>query len=606
MSDYVRNLKSQIFDACKRAAQNSQQESERHIRDKNKHTEHRTFKKGDKVLILLPKNGNNLFMRYQGPYEVITSQCNNNYLCCVKGRNKLYHANLLKKYFARTPEAPHGNVTPTANCAYIHEEYPEKEAPVEFFQVTRKEFPAHASINQDLTADRYQDVKELLECFDATFTDIPGKTNVVEHEIRLVDNTPFRIRQYPIPFHATDAVDKEIDNMIAAGIVRSSTSPYCSPITVVTKRDQSVRLCLDFRKLNSLTVFDAEPLPTLEELVTKLEGAKFFTKFDLTKGYWQIPLKEECKHYTAFQSNRGLLEFNFMPFGLSTASCSFNRAIRIATKGLKNVVTYFDDVLIFSDTWEKHMLHVHTTLEALEKAGLTVRPSKTSIGYTTIDFLGHTITEGQIKPDTEKTQKIHDLQIPTTKKEVRRVVGLLNYYRRFINSFSELSSPLTELTKKGSPNKIVWSEQCQHTFGELKRLLTSRPVLALPNLNKVFFVQTDASNKAIGAVLMQEIDGCLHPCQYASRKLLEREANYAIIEKECLAIVFALHTFSKYLIMKPFYILSDHKPLSFLKTNKSRNSRLTRWALSIQTFAFTIQHIRGVDNVLSDALSRAY
>ena len=190
----------------------------------------------------------------------------------------------------------------------------------------------------------------MLQGFPDTLSDLPGKTQRIDHTIRLVDGTPFRIKQYPLPVHATDSIGAEIDNMLSSGIIRRSSSPHASSITVVMKKDKTIRLCIDFRRLNSITVFYVEPIPTLDELVSKLNGARYFTKCDLTKGYWQIPLAEESKAYTAFQTSKGLMEFNFMPFGLSTTACTFQKAMIDTLGELDCAVSYFDDVLIFSNT----------------------------------------------------------------------------------------------------------------------------------------------------------------------------------------------------------------------------------------------------------------
>ncbi|GFO17417.1 Pol polyprotein [Plakobranchus ocellatus] len=412
------------------------------------------------------------------------------------------------------------------------------------------------------------------------------------------------MKQYPLPVHAMDEVDKEINFMLESGIISKSTSPYASPITVVMKKDGAIRLCLDFRKLNKITIFDAQPIPTLDELLRKMKGAKFFTKYDLTKGYWQIPMDEDSKTYTAFQTTQGLMEFNYMPFGLSTAACTFQRAMLDTLGKLPFVVSYFDDVLIFSKSWEEHLEHIEKTLSALREAGFTVKPSKTIEGCEHINFLGHIVGEGQLKPDENKTEKIRNLKVPTTKKEVRSVLGLPNYYRRFVHNFSAIAQPLTEVMKKSSPNKIVWTPECQESWDAIKKCLTSEPILKVPDPSKPFVVQTDASNKAIAGTFLQQHEGTLHPCFYASRILKDRERNYAIIELEMLAIIFALDKFSKYLLMKPFLIQTDHAPLSFLKENKSKNARLIRWALAIQQYSFSVQHIKGSNNVLSDTLSR--
>ncbi|GFR69192.1 Pol polyprotein [Elysia marginata] len=313
-------------------------------------------------------------------------------------------------------------------------------------------------------------------------------------------------------------------------------------------------------------------------------------------------MAENSKAYTAFQTSRGLMEFNYMPFGLSTAACTFQKAMIDTLGRLDFFASYFDDILIFSHTWQEHVSHVKETLQTLKDAGFTVKPSKTTVGCTSIEFLGHVIEAGIVRPDQTKTEKIRNLKIPTSKKELRSVLGLLNYYRRFIPHFSAIAQPLTDLTKKTSPNKNAWTHKCQKSFDELKLALTSEHILRVPDIQP-FIVQADASNKAIGCVLLQEHEGTLLPCCFAARRLLDREVNYAIIEKECLAIVFALQKFSHYLL-QPFIVQSDHRPLSFLKQNKSRNARLMRWALSIQQYSFSVQHIKGINNVVSDALSR--
>ena len=325
----------------------------------------------------------------------------------VKSEKKLktYHANLLKKFEERQPLPPHDTILPHAAVSFIKEDNDESESNIEFLRVSQKEFPSDVWVDDKLSPNQQNEVTDLLQGFSETLSDLPGRTRCIEHKIRVVDDTPFRIRQYPLPVHATDAVDTEVDNMLASGIIRRSSSPYASPITVVMKKNNTIRLCIDFRKLNSITVFDAEPIPTLEELLSRLKGAKYFTKCDLTKGYWQIPLAEDCKKYTAFQTSRGLMEFNYMPFGLSTAACTFQKAMTDTLGELDCVVSYFDDVLIFSKTWNEHMCHIKKVLKTSQDAGFTIKPSKTCVGCTEIDFLGHIIGTNQIRPDPAKSEK---------------------------------------------------------------------------------------------------------------------------------------------------------------------------------------------------------
>ena len=555
-------------------------------------------------MILLPKNNSKIYHNYQGPFQIINKK-GDNYFFKINDNIRCYHANLLKTWYDRKPS---DNTIKLATLAFIpmskEEELEEKEANIEYLINKSTQSFKDIKLDENLTPIQKSDIRDILSKFQNTLTDIPGRTNVLEHDIRLTDTTPFKVHQYPTPFRAKDAIEKEIETMLEQDIIRPSSSPYCSPITVVAKPDGSIRLCIDFRKLNSVTIFDNEPIPQMDEMVTRITKAKYFTKLDLTKGYWQIPLKENCKQYTAFQTSLGLMEFNYLPFGLSTAAPTFQRAMNKVLGHLKFVASYFDDVLIFSETWNDHLEHIRETLETLRKANLTAKPSKCHIGFRTINFLGHIVGKGNIKPDPIKTEKILNLTRPKTKKDVRKICGLINYYRKFIPFFSHKIAPLTSLLKKENPNQIVWNEDCEIAFEEIKHALASDPILAIPDLNKEFIVRADASSKAIGAVLLQKHNDILKPCYYISRKLLERECNYPIIEKECLAIVFALHHFSKYLLMNSFIIQSDHKPLTFLKMNKTKNARLLRYALSLQPFAFKVEPIKGTENCISDILSR--
>ncbi|GFN91181.1 reverse transcriptase [Plakobranchus ocellatus] len=312
----------EITDSCKIAAETAKNQLRSYREARSDHRRYREFTKGDKVLILLPQGGNNLFMKYQGPYKIDGVAQNNNYIFTMRNGKRTYHANILKKYEEKEPSPPLQPVVENACTGFVrHEEY--EEIGIIMLEPERKEYPKDVAISENLTPQQNKEARELLQTFADTLSDIPGKTERVEHKIRLTDETPFRMKQYPLPVHAMDEVDKEINFMLESGIISKSTSPYASPITVVMKEDGAIRLCLDFRKLNKITIFDAEPIPTLNELLGKMKGTKVFTKCDLTKGYWQIPMHEDSKAYKAFQTTQGLMEFNYMPFGLSTAACTF-------------------------------------------------------------------------------------------------------------------------------------------------------------------------------------------------------------------------------------------------------------------------------------------
>lgn len=394
--------------------------------------------------------------------------------------------------------------------------------------------------------------------------------------------------------------------MIDMDIIEPSESPYASSIVVAKKSDGSNRICIDYRNLNKVTIFDAEPMPDLEEIMTKISQSRFFSKIDLCKGYWQIPMRPKDRDLTSFLTPDGLYKFKVMPFGMSNSPATFNRLMRKVLKDLKHTVCFLDDILIHTDSFEEHLLELKRVLGRLRQGNLTAKPSKCEIGQTQLLYLGHIIGEGILKPAIEKLKAVEDAPRPSTKKEVRSFLGLLGYYRKFVPNFATVAAPLSDLTKKGVPNKFEWKQECENAFKTLKSMLLSSPILRLPDLSKSFILRTDASNHGVGAVLMQIHDGKKYPVAYASRKLIEREQRYSVIEKECLAIVWALQKFQAYLYGRLFTIETDHQPLVHLQKARVLNSRLMRWSLFLQSYNFIAEVIKGSENIGADFLSRHF
>ena len=370
------------------------------------------------------------------------------------------------------------------------------------------------------------------------------------------------------------------------------------------KKDGTNRFCIDFRKLNKVALFDPEPVPSVENLMVKVGEGRIYTKLDLSKGYWQlpIPVEERCK--TAFATHNGLYQFKVMPFGVVNASAVFTRMMRRLLQGLSNVVSYIDDVLIFSVDWQSHVKVVREVLQRLRNAGLTARPTKCCFGFPTVEFLGHTVSEGVLRPQSEKVEKILDAVVPRTKKEIRSFMGLVGYYSKFVPNLAAIAAPLTDLTKSSKPNKVEWGEPQDRAFLTLKSRLASGPILRLPDFDKPFILRTDASDVGIAAVLMQEWDGVKHPISFASRKLQPREIAYSTIEKECLALVWAVEKFQMYLYGAEFVLETDHHPLAHIMKAKMKNNRVMRWALCLQPFRFVVKAIKGSENYGADFLSR--
>lgn len=510
---------------------------------------------------------------------------------------------MLKKYFHRNLDPTEGGLHSAAVSVLQMEDSPETDVTVMPTYLQEEDWK-DVQLGKNLDEEKHQAMKELLQHYPDVLTDVPGRTNLVTYKIEMSNPEVIRTKPYPVPYNLQTEVDKEINNMLAAGVIENSNSSYSSPILVVPKKDGKYRLCLDFRKLNKLVKFDAEPMGDPESIFAKLGESKYFSKIDLTKGYWQVALEEGSKKYTAFSTPSGLYQFTVLPFGLATAPAVFNRLIRKVFAGMENVETFLDDILIHSKTWKEHCQTVNVVLDKLRQAGLTARPSKCEIGKTNLEYLGHVVGEGKLKPISDKVKDILAIPTPTTKKEVRSFLGLSGYYRRYIPDYATIAAPLTDLTRKNSPNRVEWMAEHQHSFEVLKRSLSTAPVLKLVDHSKPFILRTDASGVGLGAVLLQERDDEKWPVAYASRKLTTAEKRYSVVERECLAVVWAVKKFYQFLYGREFTLETDHRPLTYLDSATALNQRLMRWALKLQEFRFTKRYIKGIENVGADLLSR--
>ena len=389
------------------------------------------------------------------------------------------------------------------------------------------------------------------------------------------------------------------------GIVEESHSDWSSPVVLVPKADGSVRFCVDYRKVNAVSKFDAYPMPRIDKLLDRLGTAHFYSTLDLTKGYWQIPLTPLSREKTAFSTPFGLHQLVTLPFGLFGAPATFQRLMdRVLRPHATYAAAYLDDIIIYSNDWPRHLQHLRAVLRSLRRAGLTANPKKCAIGRVEVRYLGFHLGNGQVRPQINKTAAIAACPRPKTKKGVRQFLGLAGYYRRFIPNYSDVTSPLTDLTKKGAPDPVQWTEQCQRAFLEVKAALCGGPLLHSPDFSLPFVLQTDASDRGLGAVLSQEVEGEDRPVLYISRKLSVREGRYSTIEKECLAIKWAVLALCYYLLGCPFTLCSDHAPLQWLHRMKDANARITRWYLALQPFNFMVIHRPGAQMVVADFLSR--
>ena len=566
-----------------------------------------------KVLILLPSTANKLLAEWKGPYKVIEKVSPVDYKVQInKKTEKVFHINMLKAYHERgkgETERKEAIQCLDIMCS-LEDAYDEGNDEIEIMCTptgNQSETVKAVNISAELQMEQQLEVGELVDSFSDVFTDIPGRTEIMTHDVKLKDEKVVFKKPYCLPYALRSKVKEELQSMIESDIIEESNSPWAAPIVCVPKKDKTLRLCVDYRGLNSQTIFDPQPMPKIEEVINRLGKAKYLSKFDLTKGYWQIPLTEKAKEVSAFVTPFGHYQFKVLPFGMVNSAASFVRLIKKVLAGTEEFAdSFIDDIIIFSDSWNLHLVHIKSVLSLLRNAHLTAKPSKCFIGFRQIEFLAHMVGNGEVKPTDEKVKAVREFPAPTTKRKVRSLIGFLNFYRRFIPGFAQKAAPITDLTSKSAPNKVVWKQEHQKAFEELKQAITSFPVLRNPDFEKMFYLQTDSSNRGIGAVLLQVFDGKKMPIMYLSKKLLTREQQYSTIEKECLAIVRAVSVLREYLEGREFVIESDHFPLQWLNKMKGQNQRLLRWSLLLQEFSFKIHHIKGSDNKLADTLSRTF
>lgn len=376
-------------------------------------------------------------------------------------------------------------------------------------------------------------------------------------------------------------------------------------LRLVKKKSGETRLCIDFRKLNSVTKKNVFPLPNLEDCLDALNGNKYFSTLDLASGYWQIEMAEKSKELTAFRTETGHYEFERMPFGLCNAPASFQKLVNALFTGLNGIhlQVFMDDICLATKDWSSHLELLSEVFRLLREANLKLKPTKCTFGSNKVIFLGHELSEKGIRQDPNKFVAIQNLPAPRDLTELKRVLGLFGYYRRFVPNYSILAEPMTRLLKKNT--KFSWQAEQESAMKLLKESLKKNQALAHYNYKDPVAVRTDASGIGIAAILLQRQDGEWNLISCCSRRLTPAESNYAISELEALAIVYALHKWRNYLLGIKFTILTDHCALCALKSKKLNSPRLHRWALLLSEFDFQIKYVKGNLRKDVDCLSRA-
>lgn len=465
--------------------------------------------------------------------------------------------------------------------------------------VTSSSMRAMFFMPEEFVGDNIRVVRDFPDVFPEELPGMPPDREV-EFVIDLLPGTaPISKRPYRMAVEELKELKKQLTELQEAGYIRPSSSPWGAPVLFVQKKDGSQRMCVDYRSLNDVTVKNKYPLPRIEDLFDQMRGARVFSKIDLRSGYHQMKIRPSDIPKTAFSTRYGLYEFTVMSFGLTNAPAYFmNLMNKVFMEYLDRfVVVFIDDILIYSGNESDHEQHLRLVLQ-LRDNQLYAKFSKCEFWIDKVSFLGHIISNGGIAVDPAKVKEIMEWRVRTTVTEIRSFLGLVGYYRRFIEGFSKIAKPMTSLLEKG--REFKWDEKCQESFDQLKERLMSPPVLIMPDLQKGFDIYCYACGQGLGCVLMQEG----HVIAYASRQLRKHELNYPTHDLELAAVVHALKIWRHYIMGTKCQVYTDHKSLKYIFTQKDLNLRQRRWLELIKDYDLEIHYHPGKANLVADALSR--
>ncbi len=544
----------------------------------------RVFEVGAKVMYRIPGRLNKLSDSWDGPFVVLQRVGEVNYRIAREGsrkNSKVVHVNVLKKFnelhVCRVDVVVEGDDHP--KCVLLDE-----------FEGYVKE-----------------DMDDLLSQFSDVFSSQPGNTSVTEISIDTGDRGPVVSAPYSVPLGIRDQVKDEIDSLVSAGIIERCESAWASPLVPVRKPDGSIRLCVDYRRVNFITMPEPYFIPSLDEMMELVGSGQVISKVDLAKGFHQVAVKEEDQDKTAFICPFGKFRYLRMPFGLRNAPSVFQRLMDTVLADCREFSrVYIDDVIVVSHDWISHLSDLKKLFSTLRAAGLTCKLSKCSFGRKHLEFLGHRIGSGSISVPEARVKAIRDHPRPVTRKQLRSFLGLIGFYRRFVKYFHKWSVLLTPHASRELSGVVPWSEEMGEAFIALCNSLSSSLLLCVPKCDDTFSLECDASACGIGSVLYVHRNDEKLPVAFFSRQLRGAQTRYSAQELEGLALVESIRHFAYYLYGRRFTVVTDHRVLVNLKEEKQLNRRLYRWSLILSEFDFEIVYRRGRDNVVADCLSRCY
>lgn len=628
---YLTELRERLEAASEYASQCCIAEQNKYVRFYNKRSREKQFAV-DELCLILQKDGTTSWAAWKGPAVIKEIKSPYSYVVEYGGSQYHLHANKLRKFHTGVVATAECNTTMYAttetsdvigssNCATI------QDADSDFGQVITVDPDEFAQpvllpsrrIAPDalshLNATQREQFLQVLDRYPQVFSDTPGFCNAVQHEITVTDEfKPKRLRPYKIPEAYKEEVSRQIAELLRLGFIEPSVSPMVSPLVCVLKpkdKDgkQGVRICCDFRYVNKYTKTSISTVEDISDILQQVGGARYISKFDARSGYHQCPVKPEDRWLTAFMFDQEIYQWCRTPFGMVCSGETFIRALRHVLKPIKHCAkSYVDDMAVYSQTWEMHLLHIDTYLRTLKNSGFTLGISKCELAKPRIKFVGHIVGSGQRGVDPDKVYAaVKGVKEPVNKRQLRQVIGFFSFWREYLPGFSDVAKCLTDLTGKRIPDRIPFQDRERAALAKLKQLLCEavENPLEIIDFSKPFSLFVDSSEYAAGACLAQPVEGQERPVAFASCKYTGAQLRWSTIEKEAYGALWALQKFRHWVVGHKTTLYSDHNPITFLTETTPKSAKLMRWALALQEFAdVTFCYKAGKTNVAADCLSR--